>query len=340
MNVSNFGVDIGNMNSKTVHTSTPSGFSEHEKKPFSTDEYLFYNGKYYIPESERFPYLKDKTQNEHAFILTLMALGKEILYRAELNHKTKKTKAEKNPALKDKVISIQEEINRYTVINLGVGVPPIHFSSLMQPTLDYYKTHFADGVSFIYNDYNFNLKLNECACYAQDLAAVVSYPKKKDTDSVVNFSSYYAIDIGGQTVDAITFINGRIDLKKCDTKTIGVLTMYEGIVRDIEADTGKHLSKDLIERVLRNEPTILSEEIKLLIQKHAGNWLNYILGSLIQFGMDFDSYPVLFIGGGSLLFKRFIDEYHLVKYEFINNPNANALGYEMMIKRSTSTSKE
>lgn len=333
-----FGVDIGNHDAKTVHTSTPSGFSEHVNKPFSTDEYLFYNGKYYIPESERFPYLKDKTTNEHAFVLTLMALGKEILHRAETSHQKKKEKAEKDPALKDKVIGVQKEIDRYNIINLGVGVPPIHVASLKQATLDYYKNHFSGGVSFVYNGYNFSLKLNECACYAQDLAAVVSYKPKGD--SVVNFNSYYAIDIGGQTVDAITFINGRIDLKKCDSKPLGVLAMCESLVRDIEAETGRHLSKDLIESVLRDEPTILPDDIKNLINELARKWLDLILGSLVQFGMEFDSYPVLFIGGGSLLFKRFIDEHHLAKYEFIKSPNANALGYEKMIKISTTTLKE
>lgn len=319
----NIGLDVGNYNTKTVHASIPSGFSVYSKKPFLGEEYLYYNGKYYIPESERFPYLQDKTTNENAFILSLFAIGKEILQRKEKDgHKENGT-------------DIDTEIAKITSLNLGVGVPPIHYSVLSNPTIDYYKKRFENGISFIYNNHEFNISLNTCRCFVQDVAAVVGYvPPQNKKDPIVKYKSYTAIDIGGQTVDIITFINGNIDLGKCDSKPLGVLVMYEKIIKHIEMETGKRYPKDIIESVLRHEQTILDPSIIELINQEAENWLNHIIAALIQFGLDFDTYPVLFLGGGSLLFKPFIKKLGLAKYDFINNPNANASGYEKLLKCS------
>lgn len=315
----NIGLDVGNYNTKTVHTSTASGFSECTKKPFFAEEYLYFNGKYYIPESERFPYLRDKTKNEHAFILSLFGIGKEILYRNRNGNST----------------NADEVLNKITSINLGIGVPPIHYSVLSNPTIEYYKERFQNGISFVCNNHEMHLALNNCICFAQDAAAVIGYvPPQNKKDPIVNYKSYYAVDIGGQTVDIITFINGKIDLDRCDSKPLGILVMYEKIIKRIEMETGKRISKDIIESVLRHEPTILDQNITTLIIQEADNWLNHIIAVLIQFGLDFDTYPVLFLGGGSLLFKPFINKLGLVKYDFINNPNANASGYEKMLKLS------
>lgn len=326
----NIGLDIGNYDTKTASTTTASGFSQYSKKPFSADEYLFYDGYYYIPKSERFPYLKDKTENENAFILSLFGIAKELLHKANEKNERRMRRAEKYPEEKEKVIGVQGELSKYTTINLGVGVPPIHHSVLSGKTVRYYQDHLKSEIEFIYNDYQYRFKLNKCVCFPQDLAAVMGYLPNNPA-SVIHYKSYYAIDIGGQTVDAITFIDGNIDTEKCDSKPLGILTMYEGIIKDIEMETGKRITKDIIESVLRGQPTILQDDMKSLILTYAQRWLKNIIGELEQFGMDFETYPVIFIGGGSLLFKPFIDDLNLVKYEYIDNPHANAEGYEKLL---------
>lgn len=78
----NLGLDLGNYYTKTSHTSVSSGFSSYGRLPFGADEYLMFGNNYYIPNPEPFPYVKDKTRNENAFILSLLGLSKELLYRA------------------------------------------------------------------------------------------------------------------------------------------------------------------------------------------------------------------------------------------------------------------
>ena len=146
------------------------------------------------------------------------------------------------------------------------------------------------------------INLNFCQCYPQDIAAVCGYVPKKKDDSVINFSSYYAIDIGGWTVDVITFINNELDNTKCDSKPLGILPMYESIIKHVEEETGKRITKDIIGSILAGKPTLVPEGIKDFILNDVKNHIRLILGELAQFGLSFDLYPTLFIGGGSLLF--------------------------------------
>lgn len=329
----NIGLDNGNYFTKTVLTSTPSGYTSYNKRPFFTDEFLYLNGKYYIPNPEPFPYRKDKTQNEDAFILSILGIAKEVYTRTRLKVMKKGNLTEK----KETFEAIQAGIEQCTSINLGVGVPPTHYSTLKDATVRYHEDRLKDGIDFIYCDYHYNFKLNCCNCFVQDLAAVIGYvPSPEIKNSVTSYKKYYAIDIGGMTADIVTFMNGGLDMKMCDSKPLGILKMYEDIINKVEMETGKRIEQDIIETVLRNEPSVLDETLKALIRSFAKDWFFFIINSFCQLGADFESYPVLFLGGGSLLFRQFFDtDIKFAKYEFIENSNANAVGYEKLIALQT-----
>lgn len=58
-----------------------------------------------------------------------------------------------------------------------------------------------------------------------------------------------------------------------------------------------------------------------------------ILDQLRELQVDLRSNPAIFIGGGSILLRKFIEESPLVaKADFIESPNANAIGYEMLAR--------
>ncbi len=119
---------------------------------------------------------------------------------------------------------------------------------------------------------------------------------QKRENSVINFDSYYAIDIGGWTIDVITFIKDTLDNLKCDSKTIGVLPMYESIIKHAEEETGKRITNDIIESILTGKPTLVRRMLKNLFSMMLKT-VRLILGGLVQFGLSFDLYPTLFIGG-------------------------------------------
>ena len=327
------GLDAGNYDTKTSHSSTATGFSSYTSLPFAANDCLFYNGEFYVPENRRFPYTKDKTINENLFILSLFGIAKEILVKATAINDKKIKEAATNSALKSKILGVQGEIDRITAIDLGIGLPPTHCSTLREPSIKYYEDRMKDGVQFEYNNYKYNLRLTKCKCYPQDMAALIVY-KPKDLNSITNtLTSYYGIDIGGWTVDVVAIMKGTIQMSLCDSLPLGILAMFNTMVREIEIETGTRLTHENIESVLLRMPTILDEHIVELINAKAKAWFENILRELAQLGIEPATYPIIFLGGGAKLFEKYIKESTLIKrFEIIGDPHANAEAYRILLK--------
>ena len=332
----NIGIDVGNSDTKSANTTTPSGFLERRALPFGVEEYLKYGENYYIPdEEERFPYKRDKTVDDNEFVLTLFGIAKQLIYKVcnEVNI------PKSNPE------TIQKVIDTYDVINLGVGLPPADCSTLGKKNVQYYIDKFGDGVNFSFKDvsisdreFEFSLRLNNCLNFAQDWAAVVTQ-RPKDQNHVINkFKSYYAIDIGGYTVDVVPIMNRKPEGAKSTSIDKGILRLYSSISKLIATDFGQAVRPDIIESVLKGDETILGEDVKKCIFDTTQTWVDDIIRSLSDADVLFDSYPIVFLGGGASAFKTYIKKNPAIKKcDFIFGANANAKGYEKLI---TLASKE
>ena len=71
-------IDHGNYAIKTVNHSFIAGVSEHTVKPPIADEILEYDGKYWTLTGNRLSYMRDKTQDERYFILTLFCCCERV----------------------------------------------------------------------------------------------------------------------------------------------------------------------------------------------------------------------------------------------------------------------
>ena len=325
----NIGLDVGNSDVKTSLTTTPSGFSTYAKKPFS-EEYLKINDHYYIPEQDRFPYTKDKTINENLFIMSCFGIAKEILAIATNKDNKKRRAAKENPLLKKDIIGIQAEIDKIDFIKLGTGLPPTHIASLSDVTKKYYYDHFSDGVEFEYCGYRFSFRLVRCECYPQNFATILIYNTAKNPESIIaNYDTYNAVDIGGETVDKIAIIDGKVSISKSDSLPIGILEMQNSIIQQIEMEEGYRLDKIQVIKILQNKKTIIEEKIIDAVKKLANEWYHLIMGRLA-----IDGFPVLFMGGGSILLKPYIEQKDVVKvYEIIEDPHSNAEAFKRLISR-------
>lgn len=308
------GLDVGNYSTKTSNTTTTSGYKQYAEKPYGAANILKYDGVYYVPTLKPLSYLKDKTSNDRCLILSLLGIAQEILLAA---------KNEKD---------VQAAITDVTDLYLGVGLPPAHMSSLSENLENYYMNHFKNGITFEYNGYNFSLTLKGLKIYPQDYAAVAVYNPKRDDFITKKFKNYYAIDIGGYTIDVVPIHSKKPVVEGCKSLERGVLKMYDQIASDINRDLGQNVDETNIEDVLRGEATCLSEETISAINKYAQSWLDEIANKLNEDGLNFDSYPVVFLGGGSKLFRKYIKANPLIKYfDFISDPRANAKGYKKLL---------
>ena len=327
------GLDLGNFDVKTQNTVTPSGFAAYSTLPYGTEKYVYFNNTYYVPNNQRFSYERDKTASENAIVLSLLGISAEILKEAEKQNKRKMDAAEKDPTKASKVIGVQGELDRLEEIRLGIGLPPTHVSTLEGKTKKYYENYLKDGIEYIYNGYKISFKLTEVRCYPQDFAAVLTYRPKDREESAISYPNFYAVDIGGWTVDVVSVVNGRPTMELCDSKPLGVLAMYDKMAKELELKTGLRLDQTDLECILKDEKTLLSNEVIESVKELANEWYKNIMSSLKQFGLKLDMYPVIFIGGGAQLFKKNIKaDKSIAKYEFIPGARANAIGYATLME--------
>lgn len=308
------GIDIGNYDTKTQNTTTPSGYVEYAVKPQLTKEYLKYKDKYYAPTINRFEYVKDKTQNDQALILALFGIAKEILFQIR-DHYGMDMPMDKTQGI----------LSNAFHVSVGVGLPVGDFTNMKDDTLDYFKRVLSGSVDFEYSGYVFSFIVDDVKVYPQDMLPVVANPNCKTSNK---YRKYVIIGIGGQTVDIIPVVNGEPIAEKCISLREGVRKMFSVIIGAIETNFGITISEDSIEEVLLGNETTLPSEIELMIRSEAKKHTDKTLNACVQRGINFIEYPAVFFGGGGLLLRPYIENSDIVKTkEFLLDVRGNAVCY-------------
>lgn len=297
-------VDHGNSSTKTVHYTFVSGLAQHSVRPPVAEEVIEYNGSFWTLTGQRFLYCRDKTRDDRFFILTLFAIAKEMIRAGEISC-----------------------VDR---VHLAVGLPPEHYGILKDKFADYFRRN--ESIHFIYNDTPFTIMIGKVYVYPQAYAAIA--PQKSQLNHHLRL---FLIDIGGYTTDILLLKNGRPDMQFCRSLESGVITMNNEIVRRAGALHDMQIEEEHINAVLCGRETILPEEVKKTILASAEQHAKDILDKLRELKVDLRSNPAFFIGGGSILFCEYLDHSPLVaKAYYVDNPNANAIGYQAMAEAQMS----
>ena len=83
--------------------------------------------------------------------------------------------------------------------------------------------------------------------------------------------------------------------------------------------------------VLQRQETILPEEVRHTIREAAQQHADFLLEKLREMKVDLRTTPAIFIGGGSILLREYLETSPMVtKPEFVLESNANAVGYQML----------
>lgn len=293
-------IDHGNYAIKTTNNSFVSGLSEHTVKPPMCDEILEYSGSYWTLSGKRLSYMRDKTQDDRYFILSLFAIARELESKNTHSH-------------------IEH-------IELAVGLPPEHYGILKDNFAKYFKRYGI--IKFNYKDKPYSIIIDKVLVFPQAFAAVIP-----QSHMLINTLRMFIIDIGGYTTDVLLLRNGKPDMQFCRSLETGIITMNNEIVRKVGALHDMRIEDEHINAVLGGQETILPDDVKNTILNATELHAKDILDQLRELQVDLRSNPAIFIGGGSILLRKFIEESPLVaKADFIESPNANAIGYEMLAR--------
>ena len=294
-------VDHGNKSIKTPHAIFTSGLVMSDGlQGFKTD-YIGWNGKYYSLTERRISYLRDKTEDDRFFILTLFAIAKELEYR--------------------KVSETLDPID----ITLLVGLPPAHYEQL-HSRFEQYFLRRREAIDFEYNGKYYSVRINKILSYPQAFAAAVTQYSTLKVHSVA-----YIIDIGGFTIDVLKLRYGRPDLEVVESFEKGVITLYNSIASKCNSQYARILEECEIDEVIRNQPTVLPGEVQQLIRSMTADFLAEFYNFLRERGIDVSTSKCVFAGGGSLLLRGMIERGNKVAFPiFIEDIHANAIGYEVL----------
>lgn len=260
---------------------------------------LEYDGKFYTLSAERIPYMRDKTKDERFFILTLFAVARELERKGNengLHH-----------------------------IHLAAGLPPEHFSKQREKFARYFNRDSV--INFVYKNTPLSVSIDQVAIFTQAYAAVAPiFSELRKT------AQTFLIDIGGYTTDVLLLRHGKPDLNFCRSLETGIITMNNRLIGKVNASYDMMIDDTHILAVLNQEETILLKEVQETIRQAAEQHARDILDKLRELGVDLRSNSAVFIGGGSILLRPYIQQSEQVaSARFMEDAKANAVGYRMLI---------
>ena len=292
-------VDHGNRNLKTENYVFTSGVMESDCRPM-LGEFIYYNDKYYSISDQRIPYMRDKSNDERFFILTLFGIVKEA-----------------------KRLGIDVD-NTILKVELPVGLTPKHYGALHKKFRMYFMNRGRQNV--LYEGKEYKIQIENAASFPQAYAAAMT-----DYKEIAEYSKVTTVDIGGFTMDYLLLRNGKPDLAVCDSLEKGVITLYNKIISRVNADYDILLEEADIDSIIKKEKTDFDKSVIKLVQDMTKMYVDDILGTLRERGLDLKSGCVVFIGGGALLLREYLENSDKTgKCIFIEDISANAKGYRIL----------
>ena len=290
------GVDHGYAAMKTAHFSFPTGLVEYEHEPYTQKDVLEYGGKYYVVGSARQPLQRDKTRTEDYYLLTLAAIAKELDYRS---------------------------MERTAEVLLAAGLPLTSFGRDKKKFRDYL---LRDGkpVYFRYEGRDYTVRFTDVMLFPQGYAAVLTQTELLDEPSVI------VADIGGWTVDLMRLDNRIPNAATCRSLELGMIRCLDEIAEQVRRSLNLSLTSVQIENVLRGSPDSMDDRVKAIIQREAGSYARRILSAIAEAGLDCRAMPVVFLGGGAGLMKRYLPQGSVLRPVILDDNKLNAQAYERL----------
>ena len=205
-----------------------------------------------------------------------------------------------------------------------MGLPPKHYGALYRKFEDYFKNR---GIQrFTYKGIPYQVEIVEAAAFPQDYAAAMTVYQR-----IAEFNKVITVDIGGFTLDYLMIREGKPDLSVCDSLEKGVIRLYNDISSRVNSEQDILIDDTDIDRIIRGEKTDFVEDVVRIVEDMTRTFVNDILGTLRERGLDLKAGCVVFIGGGALLLRKYLEQSGKIgRCIFVEDICANAKGYGML----------
>ncbi|MCL1882709.1 MAG: ParM/StbA family protein [Defluviitaleaceae bacterium] len=304
-------IDTGNKMMKTTRHMFHSGLVESKYLPSIGGDVLNYEGKTYTVADHNLPVLNDKSENDRYFLLSLIAIGKELSDEAEIMR--------------------QLTPHDHIKVELLIGLPLLHHETYKERFAKYFSNR-TGVIRFELNGKSFAIRIIGATVYPQAYAAAVTVFDKLKGSNIANI-----VDIGGYTVDCLKLEKFRPITTSCTSLYLGVNTLIQSINDQMRGAGGNDIANSVIEGILRKDPADLAEYSAKRIDtvtSAAAAHTERMLAEIEQKNFDLEEDKTVFMGGGSVLLKEYILQAEKAKKPiFIGDVHANAIGYEKLYNK-------
>ena len=297
----NIGIDHGYYAIKTRHFSFPAGITVYSHEPYTLQNTLEYDGKFFVCGTGRQPILRNKTENENYYLLTLVAIAKELRYRCA-----------------------KPECS----VTLAAGRPLAGFGREKKSFREYLRPS-SQPVDFKFEGIPYKVIIEDVKLFPQGYSALAIHPELiQDEPSVL------LMDIGGWTVDLMRLDNSVPNAATCRSLELGMIRCIDEAKEQIRRDVGLSVTDAQVERVLAAKPCSMDEDARSIIQKQGRLYTEHLLSAAMEAGFDLKAIPAVMLGGGAAMVTHNISPQDgLCRVFALLDDRVNAEGFERILGR-------
>lgn len=293
-NIEVIGIDHGWSQMKTYNECFNTSIKELPNAPVFNDNVLEFENRFYAVGDGRLEVLDSKVENDNFYLLTLVAVAKELRNRG-------KSEAD---------------------IVLAVGLPLTRFSAERKAFIDYLSKR--EKVVFTFEQKLCKIHIMSVSVFPQCYAAVAGMISSFGKKALV-------IDVGSWTVDSMLIVDKRPDNSKCDTQNEGLIKCMRAINRVAVQLKNRKIDEADIQEYMMTGKTSLPKEYREIMDQKIHEFVNKVYLYQTECGYNLDMLPVYFVGGGAIVMKLF-GNHQQSNIHYVLDVKANARGFETMAK--------
>lgn len=295
----NIGIDHGYYAIKTRHFSFLAGIAVYSHEPYTLQNTLEYGGKFYVCGTGRQPILRNKTENDNYYLLTLAAIAREIKQRGE---------------------------NTECSVTLAAGLPLAGFGREKKFFREYL-LRSSQPVCFKFEGAPYKITIEDVKLFPQGYSAIAIHP-----ELIQNEPSVLLMDIGGWTVDLMRLDNGVPNASTCRSLELGMIRCIDETKEQVRRDVGLSVTDAQVERVLAGKPCSMDEKARSIIRRQGRLYTERLLSAVMESGFDLKAIPVVMLGGGASVVKGNVSPQDgLCRVFALTDDRVNAEGFERIL---------
>lgn len=295
----NIGIGHGYYAIKTRHFSFLAGIAVYSHEPYTLQNTLEYGGKFYVCGTGRQPILRNKTENDNYYLLTLAAIAREIKQRGE---------------------------NIECSVTLAAGLPLAGFGREKKFFREYL-LRSSQPVCFKFEGVPYKITIEDVKLFPQGYSAIAIHP-----ELIQNEPSVLLMDIGGWTVDLMRLDNGVPNASTCRSLELGMIRCIDETKEQVRRDVGLSVTDAQVERVLAGKPCSMDEKARSIIRRQGRLYTERLLSAVMESGFDLKAIPVVMLGGGASVVKGNVSPQDgLCRVFALTDDRVNAEGFERIL---------